>query len=59
MRLYRDKEFGERRDAAAKAKEAALKKFAEKASEAGQAKPAAGNGQERAPEAAPKAKAKK
>ncbi len=59
MRLYRDKDFGERRDAAAKAKDAALKKFAEKA-RAGKAKPAAdAEAPKSAPEAQPKAKAKK
>jgi hypothetical protein len=56
MRLYKDKGFGERREAAAKAKEAALKKFVEKARVAGKAKPADGTD---APEAAPKAEAKK
>jgi hypothetical protein len=57
MRLYRDKDFGERRDAAAKAKDAALKKFAERA--AGMAKPADGASLAGAPEAAPKAEEKK
>jgi hypothetical protein len=59
MRLYRDKDFGERREAAAKAKEAALKKFQEKARAAGKATPAAETAPESAPEAAPKTKAKK
>ena len=39
MRLYKDKGFGERREAAAKAKDAALKKFVEKARAGGKAKP--------------------
>ncbi len=54
MRLYKDKGFGERRDAAAKAKEAALKKFVEKARVGGKANPDAG-----APDAQPKAEAEK
>ncbi len=56
MRLYKDKDFGERREAAAKAKDAALKKFAEKARVAPKAKPAAGTELEGAP---PKAEAGK
>jgi hypothetical protein len=59
MRLYKDKDFGERREAAAKAKDAALKKFADKARAAGKAKPSAGTEPERAPDAEPKAEAKK
>jgi hypothetical protein len=57
MRLYKDKGFGERREAAAKAKDAALKKFVEKRA-AGKAKPAAETALDGAPEA-PKAEAKK
>jgi hypothetical protein len=57
MRLYKDKGFGERREAAAKAKEGALKKFVEKARFAGKAKPA-GDG-EPVPEAGAKGEAKK
>jgi hypothetical protein len=59
MRLYKDKDFGERREAAAKARDAALKKFAEKARAAGKAKPAADVAPEGAPDTAPKAEAKK